>query len=144
MPKPADARTNNRQMVKYCRHISPNLLENAKRGAGKLQLYMLQGKNLYFASTTCVTPAITRLYSKNYCCSWPPLGLQHNSYERKTGLPETHDRSGCRHTWRARLLELQWSMASSMFLTRMTGMTGPNGSSHAMRMSCNKHRSHSR
>lgn len=46
-----------------------------------------------------------------------------------------HHRRGVR-TCRARLLELQWSMASSMLFTRMTGMTGPKGSSHAIRMSC--------
>ena len=39
-------------------------------------------------------------------------------------------------TCRARLLALQWSMASSTVFTRMMGTTGPNGSSHAMRIFC--------
>ena len=39
-------------------------------------------------------------------------------------------------TCRARLLALQWSMASSTVFTRMTGTTGPKGSSHAMRIFC--------
>ena len=39
-------------------------------------------------------------------------------------------------TCRARLLALQWSMASSTVFTRMMGTTGPKGSSHAMRIFC--------
>ena len=36
----------------------------------------------------------------------------------------------------AKLLALQWSIASSTDFTRTTGTTGPKGSSHASRMSC--------